>query len=98
MTDLPPLGDGGMDMPYEANPGPADIHEAMVTSGGVVVAGATTEVDGHTYPALLFRFALPHGEFAPPVLLVCMPAQLKALVPLVQDAVSGAIRAARAAA
>ena len=97
MSNLPPLGDGGMDLPYEANPEAAHIHEAMVTAGGVVVAGATTEVGGHTYPALLFRFALPHGEFAPPVLLVCMPAQLKALVPLVQKAVAGAITEARKA-
>ena len=97
MSNLPPLGDGGMDMPYEANPETVHIHEGMITSGGLVVAGATTEVDGHTYPALLFRFALPHGEFAPPVLLVCMPAQLKALVPLVQQAVAGAITQARKA-
>ena len=97
MSNLPPLGDGGMDMPYEENPEVAHIHEAMVTAGGLVVAGATTEVDGHTYPALLFRFALPHGEFAPPVLLVCMPGQLTALVPLVQKAVVSAIREARKA-
>lgn len=97
MSGLPPLGSGDMDMPYEENPEVAHIHEAMVTAGGLVVAGATTEVDGHTYPALLFRFALPHGEFAPPVLLVCMPAQLKALVPLVQKAVASAIGEARRA-
>jgi hypothetical protein len=96
MSNLPPLGDGGMDMPYEANPELVHIHEGMITSGGLVVAGATTEVDGRTYPALLFRFALPHGEFAPPVLLVCMPAQLMALVPLVREAVAGAIGAASA--
>ncbi len=94
MSNLPPLGDGGMDLPYEANPEKVDIHEGMVTSGGVVVAAAMTEVDGHNYPALLFRFALPHGEFLPPVLLVAMPDQLKALVPLVQSAVAGAIKAA----
>ncbi len=98
MSGPPPLGDGGMDLPYEDNPEVARIHEGMITSGGVVVAGATTEVDGHTYPALLFRFALPHGEFAPPVLLVTMPDQLRALVPLVQNAVAGAVKAAGEAA
>jgi hypothetical protein len=96
MTALPPLGDGGMDLPYEANPGPADIHENMILAGGVVVAAATVPIDGHSYPALLFRFALPHGEFLPAVTLVCMPAQLDALVPLIQEAVAGALKAAAA--
>ncbi len=96
MSDLPPLGDGGMRMPYEDNPEPAYLTEGMVTAGGLVVVAATTEVDGHTYPALLFRFALPHGEFAPPILLVAMPADLTALVPLVQSTVNGAIKAAAA--
>jgi hypothetical protein len=96
MSGLPPLGDGGMDMPYEANPDVAHITEAMVLAGGVVVAAATVPVDGHTYPALLFRFALPDGEFLPAVTLVCMPAQLEALIPLVQEAVAGAVKAAAA--
>jgi hypothetical protein len=97
MSGLPPLGDGGMDMPYEANPDVAHITEA---------------IDGHTYPALLFRFALPDGQFLPAVTLVCMPAhgrgwrcrrggrhgagQLEALIPLVQEAVAGAVKAAAA--
>lgn len=96
MSNLPPLGDGGMDMPYEANLEPADIHENMVMAGGVVVAAATVPVGGHTYPALLFRFALPDGEFLPAVTLVCMPAQLEALIPLVQNAVASAVKAAAA--
>lgn len=96
MSGLPPLGDGGLDMPYEANPSPADITENMVVAGGVVVAAATVPIDGRTYPALLFRFALPHGEFLPAVTLVCTPAQLEALIPLVQDAVAGAVKAAAA--
>jgi hypothetical protein len=29
MSNLPPLGDGGMDMPYEANPELVHIHEGM---------------------------------------------------------------------
>jgi hypothetical protein len=95
-TDLPPLGDGGMDLPYEANPEKVDITENMILAGGVVVAAATVPLDGHNYPALLFRFALPHGEFLPAVTLVCMPAQLEALLPLMREAVAGAVKAAAA--
>jgi hypothetical protein len=96
MSGLPPLGDGGMDLPYEANPETAHITEALVVAGGVVVAAATVPVGEHTYPALLFRFALPDGQFLPAVTLVCMPAQLEALIPLVQEAVADAVKAAAA--
>ncbi len=89
------LGDGGLDLPYEGQER-TDLTDDFVLVGGVVVMAAVMPVDGENYPALAFRFALPHGEFMPPVLLVGTDEQMEALVPLITAAVDGAVKAIRA--
>lgn len=88
------LGDGGLDLPYEGQD-LTELTDEFVVVGGVVLMAAVVPVGGENYPALAFRFALPHGEFMPPVLLVCSDEQMEALVPLVTAAVDGAVKAVR---
>ena len=96
MTDhdeqLPPLGSGSMNVPYESNPEPYDTELQGNLSGGVVVIGATIEVDGVWRPALIFRFAIPDGSgFYPDMALVAQDDELKDLPDLAGSAAADAI-------
>lgn len=92
---------GDLNLPFEPTPGDPGSNELDLTdpllSGGVVVMAAMIPTeDGGNLPGLVFRFAKPDGTgFHPPMLLACdEPDNLRALIPLVRDAVNGAISAA----
>lgn len=95
---MSPLGDGGMNLPFEENPERFDTNMDMVVCGGLVVMAAVVPVDGRTEPALIFRFSQPHGEFLPPITLVVTAAEMVGLVDLVTMATASAIKAAKDAA
>lgn len=96
--DLPPLGDSGINLPYESNPEPVETEIRALQCGGLVVLAATTEVRGSgVYPAVIFRFVTPDGKFAPDIMLTASPAELKALVPLLEKTVAGAVKGAHRA-
>lgn len=87
--------------PYQPKPEgtelPPDLIAASTLSGGVTVMAATAPIEGGgLFPLLVFRFAKADGSgYLPPIILGCDDvAQLKALVPLVETAVDGAIKAA----
>jgi hypothetical protein len=106
------LGDGSLDMPYEddplaGTPGMAEQSlEDMVIASGVVTLAASLPNVGEAlqtigfkpnHPVVIFRFALPHGEFHKPIALVVTENQLRDLKTLVGRTVDGALNQARRA-
>lgn len=91
-----PLGDGMLNLPYEAAaPGSElDLSEALV-AGGLVVMAATLPLEGHpsrVAPALVFRFVLADGTFMPPVVFAASRDEFRGLLPLFTSAIKAALR------
>lgn len=92
---------GDLGGPFQKRPAPeelpADLIAAATLSGGVTVMAATAPIEGGgLFPLLVFRFAKADGSgYLPPIILGCDDvASLKGLVPLIEQAVDGAIQAA----
>jgi len=97
---MPDLGNS-MDLPFEQNPEPVPLSEAVLDldavlmSGGVTVMAATVPVPGYgVKPALVFRF-VDFGQFYRPVFLVMDDGQLAKLRPLISEAIHAAREAAK---
>lgn len=79
-----------MDLPFEPTTGHL-MDEHVHFSGGLVVMASVVDVpEAGPKPALVFRFADPHGVFYPPTVLVCDDDQMAKLRPLILQAVHAA--------
>jgi hypothetical protein len=86
-----------MDLPLEPTSGELLDHHVHYSGGVVVMPSVVNVPDIGPKPAIVFRFAIPTGDFYPPVVLVLSDEQMAKLRPLIVESIQMARRAAATA-
>lgn len=95
-AEPPPLGDNGMDKPFEDFPRTeTSAYQDSVACGGLSVAAATLEVEGYERAVLIFHFQRGDGQAAQPHVLVLEDKQMLAVADLMGKAARRAVQVAR---